>query len=133
MSFSPYAIQHVNLSVPEGTLPHAEEFYGGVLGFASDPVPSLQRDSLRWFRVGDGPQQVHISFDAPGNGKTRSHPCFALKSKKDLHELQTRVWDFYQKGGKAAPQAADEPGKENSGAKVRLTNISQSNRNWKYN
>lgn len=119
MSFSPYAIQHVNLSVPEGTLAAAEEFYGDVLGFASDPVPSLQRESLRWFRVGNTGQQVHISFDTPGDGKTRSHPCFALRSKEALFELQTRIWDFYKEGGKAAPMAADEPGKENSGAKVR--------------
>lgn len=118
MSFSPYAIQHINLSVPEGTLEQAEEFYGGVLGFAPDPVPALQRDSLRWFRVGDTGQQVHVSFDVPGSGKTRCHPCFALRSGEALAELQARIWEFYKKGGRAAPMAADEPGKENSGAKV---------------
>lgn len=47
-SYTPYAIQHINLSVPEGTLHLAEEFYGQVIGFPSDPVPSLQRNSLRW-------------------------------------------------------------------------------------
>ncbi|EKD04199.1 hypothetical protein A1Q2_01496 [Trichosporon asahii var. asahii CBS 8904] len=120
MSFSPYRIQHVNLSVPVGTLEQAEEFYGTVLGFAPDPVPQLQRDSLRWFRVGDTGQQVHVSFDEPNSGKTRCHPCFALRDGEALLELQKRIWDAFQKGGKAAPMAADEPGKENSGAKVRL-------------
>jgi hypothetical protein len=47
-SYTPYAIQHINLSVPEGTLHLAEEFYGIVIGFPSDPVPQLQRDTLRW-------------------------------------------------------------------------------------
>jgi hypothetical protein len=51
-------LQHVNLCVPEGTLHLAEEFYGGVIGFGTDPVPAAQRDVLRWFRVGEGPQQV---------------------------------------------------------------------------
>lgn len=59
--YSPYAIQHINLSVPNGTLALAEEFYGEILGFPSDPVPQLQRDTLRWFHVGDGPQQVGTS------------------------------------------------------------------------
>lgn len=27
----------------------AEEFYGKVLGFPSDPVPQLQRETLRWY------------------------------------------------------------------------------------
>lgn len=48
-SYTPYGIQHINLSVPEGTLPLAEEFYGKVLGFPSDPVPQLQRETLRWY------------------------------------------------------------------------------------
>lgn len=72
--FSPISLQHVNLVVDKGSLELAEEFYGEVLGFKSDPVPQLQRDSLRWlvgqqqglrhaltadrFRIGDGPQQV---------------------------------------------------------------------------
>lgn len=46
--FSPILLQHVNLVVEKGTLELAEEFYGEVLGFKSDPVPQLQRDSLRW-------------------------------------------------------------------------------------
>ena len=43
------SLQHVNLCVPDGTLHLAEEFYGQVLGFESDPVPQAQRDGLRWY------------------------------------------------------------------------------------
>ena len=46
--YSPIALQHVNLTVPRGALPLASQFYGEVIGFASDPVPVLQRDSLLW-------------------------------------------------------------------------------------
>jgi hypothetical protein len=47
-SYAPTLLQHVNLPVPDGTLGLATEFYGEVIGFESDPVPQLQRDSLLW-------------------------------------------------------------------------------------
>jgi len=47
-AYTPTQLQHINLPVPTGTLGLATEFYGDVLGFASDPVPELQRDSLLW-------------------------------------------------------------------------------------
>jgi hypothetical protein len=46
--YTPTLIQHINLAVPVGTLNLATQFYGGVIGFGSDPVPQLQRDSLLW-------------------------------------------------------------------------------------
>jgi hypothetical protein len=48
-SYTPIALQHVNLVVPRGTLHVAKEFYGEVIGFASDPVPQLQKDVLLWY------------------------------------------------------------------------------------
>ena len=48
-SYTPIALQHVNLTVPAQTLDVAREFYGEVLGFKEDPVPQLQRDMLLWF------------------------------------------------------------------------------------
>lgn len=47
-SYSPIAIQHVNLAIPKGTLELAQEFYGDVIGFKNDQVPQLQRDTLLW-------------------------------------------------------------------------------------
>lgn len=44
----PIGLQHVNLSVPAGSLPLAQEFYGKVLGLANDTVPHLQKDVLLW-------------------------------------------------------------------------------------
>lgn len=47
-SYTPTLLQHVNLTVPEGALPLATEFYGEVIGFETDPVPELQRHMLLW-------------------------------------------------------------------------------------
>lgn len=47
-SYAPTMLQHVNLCVPEGTLPLANEFYGEVIGFGVDPVPKLQQHMLMW-------------------------------------------------------------------------------------
>jgi len=47
--YTPTLLQHINLAVPAGTLDLATQFYGGVIGFGSDTVPQLQRDSLLWY------------------------------------------------------------------------------------
>lgn len=41
-------IAHVNLTVPEGTLDLAEEFYGKTLGMERVAVPALQKNTLAW-------------------------------------------------------------------------------------
>lgn len=47
---SPWIVQiaHINLTVPEGSLELAAEFYAGTLGLKRVGVPELQRDSLAW-------------------------------------------------------------------------------------
>jgi hypothetical protein len=52
-------IAHVNLTVPAGTLPLAQEFYGNTLGFKSVPVPALQRNTLAWY------VQLSCAFSPP--------------------------------------------------------------------
>lgn len=47
-SYTPIAIQHVNLAIPKDTLEQAQEFYGDVIGFKNDQVPQAQRDTLLW-------------------------------------------------------------------------------------
>lgn len=44
-------IAHVNLTVPEGTLELAAEFYGTTLGMTRVPVPVLQKDRLAWYAI----------------------------------------------------------------------------------
>jgi hypothetical protein len=106
--------------VPAGTLPLAQEFYGTVLGLANDAVPHLQKDVLLWFRLGAGPQQIHVSIERsplPQIHKSSRHPCFALPDGAALVELQRRIYAHHTQGGDAAALECDQPGAENSGSK----------------
>jgi len=111
-------IHHINLVVPPRTLPQAQEFYGTILGLTSRPVPQLQRDTLAWFDIGTSGQQVHIAFGKPEDFALTSsrHPCFKLSSIEDLLALRQKIWEHFERGGDAAPKAADRPGEKNSGA-----------------
>ena len=42
-------IAHINLTVPEGSLHLADEFYGDTLGLRKVPVPKAQENSLAWY------------------------------------------------------------------------------------
>jgi hypothetical protein len=42
-------LAHVNITVPEGTLDSAYEFYVNTVGLTPSPVPALQKDSLAWY------------------------------------------------------------------------------------
>ena len=108
-------LAHVNLVVPEGSLDLANEFYGEILGLKPRPVPELQRGQLAWFDIGESGQQVHIAY-GPDEKESKRHPCFALPSAEALYDLQTKIWEHHQRGGKSAPRQADEPGKQNTGA-----------------
>jgi catechol 2,3-dioxygenase-like lactoylglutathione lyase family enzyme len=125
-------IAHINLTVPEGTLDQAAEFYGATLGLPSAPVPELQKGTLLWylnrddiytsaianvvnrFDVGSSGQQVHVSFGT-NESDSRRHPCFKLDSREDLEEIKTRIFEHSVRGGLGAPMAADKPGETNSG------------------
>ncbi|EXJ83406.1 hypothetical protein A1O1_07029 [Capronia coronata CBS 617.96] len=133
-------LAHINLTVPQGTLSAATEFYGNTLGLTQRPVPSLQKDRLAWFDIipseekkkakensngldGSHPsppyQQLHIAFGPAveflKENQSSRHPCFRLASPEALLELRQRIWDHFLRGGEGAPREADEPGTENSG------------------
>ncbi|CAG8928363.1 unnamed protein product [Penicillium salamii] len=107
-------IAHINLTIPQGTLEQAEEFYGTTLGLISAPVPELQKGTILWFNIGSSGQQIHISFGTTDPSGTR-HPCFKLPSPEDLEETKTSIYEHHVRGGSAAPMAADKPGEMNSG------------------
>ncbi|KIW19296.1 hypothetical protein PV08_03590 [Exophiala spinifera] len=110
-------IAHVNLTVPSGGLESARDFYAGTLGFTSRTVPHLQKDSLAWFDIGTSGQQIHIAIGAESDFRSASsrHVCFKIQSPEALLELRRKIWDHFQRGGDSAPQAADQPGEEDSG------------------
>jgi catechol 2,3-dioxygenase-like lactoylglutathione lyase family enzyme len=41
-------LAHINLLVPEGTLPEANEFYCETLGLKAAPVPQAQVETTAW-------------------------------------------------------------------------------------
>ncbi|KAI1608536.1 hypothetical protein EDD37DRAFT_171438 [Exophiala viscosa] len=110
-------IAHVNLTVPENTLHLASEFYGETLGLTPRAVPSQQRGRLAWFDIGSSGQQVHVAPGPSSDFEKSSgrHPCFKLESVQALLEVRQRIWEHYERGGDAAPKAADKPGGKNSG------------------
>jgi len=111
-------IAHVNLTVPVGSLPQAEAFYGDVLLLRAIRVPSGQEKTLMWFDCGNG-QQIHISYPKdpsfPLDPKASRHPCFKVISPIALRELQERMYQAMQEGGLGAPVFSDKPGVIDSG------------------
>ncbi|KAI7626117.1 hypothetical protein KC343_g6397 [Hortaea werneckii] len=114
-------LAHVNILVPPGTLAQADHFYGETLGLKPREVPKLQKNSLRWFDIGDSGQQVHVAL---GMNETKSsrHPCFKIESPDALLQLRQRIWEHFTNGGPAAPQEADRPGDKDSAVRL-FTNI----------
>jgi len=123
---------HVNLTIPEGTLHLAHEFYGNTLGLTSVPVPKLQLGTLAWFDLTPGGQQVHVSFERgsekggvveKANGQVHPHssrhPCFKIGTAEDLEKLKTKIWEHFKVEGESEsrPLEADQPGQVASGAK----------------
>lgn len=108
-------LAHVNLLVPPGSLEQADAFYGETLGLKPRQVPKMQKDSLRWFDIGDSGQQVHVAF-GPNETRSSRHPCFKIESPEALLQLRQRIWEHHENGGPAAPQEADKPGGKDSGA-----------------
>ncbi|KAE8444963.1 hypothetical protein EG329_014090 [Mollisiaceae sp. DMI_Dod_QoI] len=111
-------IAHVNITVPPGTLEHAAAFYAGTLGLTRAPVPALQRDTLAWFDITPGGQQIHVSSNPspPNDPKASRHPCFKLESPEKLMELRERIWVHFEKKDEASPMQADKPGEQSSGS-----------------
>jgi len=103
-------LAHINLTVPPGTLPDAEVFYGETLGLTSRPVPAHMAGQLAWFDIGSSGQQVHIAHCSAGTvneAQAQRHPCFKVESAEALEELMGRVQKHFKEGGKAAPREAE--------------------------
>ncbi|CAL3969067.1 unnamed protein product [Diplocarpon coronariae] len=108
----------VNLTVPEGTLDLASEFYQGTLGLVQAPVPEMQRGRLAWFNISTSGQQIHVAFGPIDTTPHPRHPCFKISSPEKLLELRTKIWQHFERGGEAAPTEADEPGEESSAGEL---------------
>ncbi|KAL7410161.1 hypothetical protein BDY24DRAFT_418283 [Mrakia frigida] len=116
------ALQHVNLTVGhqgwegQDPLELADKFYGDILGLKVDPVPDTMVGKLRWFRIGDTSQQIHISLEPVPDTlvlrpQTRGHPCFVLPYTT-LTALRTKLAEFASSGH---PGACSAPSLEGAG------------------
>jgi catechol 2,3-dioxygenase-like lactoylglutathione lyase family enzyme len=57
-------LQHVSLSIPDGSQEQIRAFYGGLLGFKEKQVPEiLAPRGLVWFAAGDGEMELHFVPD----------------------------------------------------------------------
>ena len=81
-------LSHVNVTVPEGTLELANDFYGNTIGLTPRPVPHLQRETLAWYvTLTDSPQE-HAAYlwmqgliSVPRHSSSMSHLAQTLISK----------------------------------------------------
>ncbi len=57
-------LQHVSLSIPDGSQEQIRAFYGGLLGFREKQVPAaLASRGLVWFAAGDSEMELHFVPD----------------------------------------------------------------------
>ena len=118
-------LHHVNLLVPPNSLPLANSFYSGVLGFSTTPVPNSSKTHLAWFNVGNTGQQLHVTSEhylsqaqLKAQAESPRHACFKIVSEEKLVQLQKAIYKLYEKGGEGAPVHCDEPGDNNNGQGV---------------
>ena len=72
------ALDHVQLAMPPGGEPVAEQFYAGVLGLERVPKPPLlaARGGC-WFER--GPVRVHLGVEDPFLPARKAHPAFLVR------------------------------------------------------
>lgn len=77
------ALDHVQLAMPPGREPEAEEFYCGLLGFEVRPKPEpLASRGGRWFACGS--VQVHLGVEADFRPARKAHPALVVDDLDDL-------------------------------------------------
>ncbi|GER86833.1 hypothetical protein KDW_09950 [Dictyobacter vulcani] len=73
-------LQHVSLSIQDGSQEQIRAFYGGLLGFREKAVPAiLAPKGLLWFDAGDGEMELHFIPDTHLQGAEESrHFCLEV-------------------------------------------------------
>jgi catechol 2,3-dioxygenase-like lactoylglutathione lyase family enzyme len=85
-------IDHVQVTIPPGSMDAAREFYGDVLGLAEcDQPDSFGDGDTVWFRAGD--VEIHLAVDT--DERSRRHPAFevadvaAARAHLESHGIET--------------------------------------------
>ena len=83
MGFKVIGLDHVQLAMPPGREPEAEDFYVGLLGFVRlpKPEPMASRGGC-WFA--SGPVAVHLGVEADFRPARKAHPALVVRDLADL-------------------------------------------------
>jgi catechol 2,3-dioxygenase-like lactoylglutathione lyase family enzyme len=80
------ALDHVQVTAPDGCEQRARAFYGGLLGLPEVPKPaSLAARGGVWFAIGD--QQLHVGVERPFTPARKAHPALRVASPEALRAL----------------------------------------------
>jgi catechol 2,3-dioxygenase-like lactoylglutathione lyase family enzyme len=80
-------IHHVQLAMPFGGEPAADEFYGELLGLERlAKPPHLEARGGRWFRCRGSDLEVHLGVEEPFTPARKAHPAFVVD---DLDAVRT--------------------------------------------
>lgn len=85
------SIDHVQLTMPEGSESTARKFYGGVLGMQELEKPdSLKASGGVWFKVAEA--ELHLGVEA-SSALTKAHPAFTVTNLNSVrvHLIQNGV------------------------------------------
>ncbi|MCR8722901.1 VOC family protein [Frigidibacter sp. ROC022] len=103
--FTPQALHHVQLAMPEGGEAVAREFYGGLLGLPEVAKPAvLSGRGGVWFESGG--LRLHLGVARPFVAAAKAHPGLALASVAALEALARRL----EEAGTAVIRDPDYPG-----------------------
>ena len=80
-----YAIDHVQLAMPQGGEKEARQFYGNILGLAEvSKPPQLAMRGGCWFE-GNG-VKVHVGVEVNFSPSRKAHPAFLVRNLNLLQE-----------------------------------------------
>lgn len=78
-----YALDHVQLAMPEGGEENARAFYRDVLGLAEQPKPPvLARRGGAWFS--NGSVQIHLGIEKQFQPAKKAHPAFLVRDLRGI-------------------------------------------------
>jgi catechol 2,3-dioxygenase-like lactoylglutathione lyase family enzyme len=72
------ALDHVQLSMPEGKEDEARKFFGNLLGLPElEKPPNLAKRGGLWFALPDG-RELHLGPEEPFSPNKKAHPAFTV-------------------------------------------------------
>lgn len=77
-------LDHVQLSLPEGTEPEARKYFGNLLALPEiEKPPNLAKHGGLWFALPDG-RELHLGVEEPFSPNKKAHPAFTTNDLDTL-------------------------------------------------